>query len=69
MAKSGGKKISLATEKIAELGNSLLSLDGHTKWEVDEIHLTTKNGIISENLVCKWIKNDLGEWELKCFKP
>jgi hypothetical protein len=69
MAKSAGKKISLSTGKIAEIGNQLLNLEGHNEWEVDEIRLVKKNGVSQESLVCRWEKNEYGEWELKCFKP
>jgi len=69
MAKQASKKISTSTGKIAEIGNQLLALEGLNEWEVDEIRLTKKNGFSQENLVCRWEKNDLGEWVLKCYKP
>jgi hypothetical protein len=69
MATFAGKEISWSIEKIAELGNNLLNLEGHNEWEVDEIRLIRKNSAESENLLCRWEKNELEEWVLKCFKP
>lgn len=66
MAKKASKKVTTSTSKIAEIANQLLTLDGLNDLEVNEIHLTTREGVAVRNIVCRWIINDLGEWELVC---
>lgn len=64
--KNVSKKIISSTGKIANLGDLLLSEEGH-EWELDELHLVPKNGVSPEKIVCKYVLVN-GDWVLQCTK-
>lgn len=65
MPKIISKKLESATTKIANVADLLLTEAGQTNWEIDEIHLTSKNGIANSKVICKYEMVN-GEEKLVC---
>ncbi len=65
--KSIPKKLENSTNKIANVVDFLLTEEGHTDWELDEIHLTPKTANTNGKVVCKYVEEN-GKWVLKCTK-
>jgi len=62
MAKKISQKFTESSNKIHEIGDKLLNMDGHEGYKISEIHFSNDNG----NVVCRWV-NENGKLVYRCF--
>ncbi len=63
--KKFSSKINVTSTRIAEMGNTLLNIDGYSDWEIKELHLNRASDE-GDSVVCKWVKLSNGSWKLIC---
>lgn len=61
------KKMITASTKLANVGDFLLSEEGH-EWEIDEFHLVPTDPNSNDRIVCRYVFEG-GRWVLVCTRP
>jgi hypothetical protein len=63
MAKKISQKITESSNRIHEIGNKLLSMDGHEGYKISEIHFSNAS---DKKIVCRYVYEN-GKWVYRCL--